>query len=291
MRIRLNKKGFTLIELLIVVAIIGIIAAIAIPNLLNAIQRGKQKRTMADMRSIATAIEAFSVDNNRYPQGGSPVVAIQSSVEPRYIKKLPTKDAWNGEYDYQRGPQPSSAQTYTLISYGKDNKPAKTNHRGSAFAGGTTFLVFGGWFMKMNQRGFTLIELLIVVAIIGIIVAIAVPNILDAVDRTKQRASVADMRTWGNAIGGYYSDKSILPPPGPIDTVRDELVPYAVSNLRNRDHWNNQLTYDVDLVAETYTVRSNGKDGVAGLGVTPTTWQNYDLDIVLQDGVFVNAPY
>jgi type IV pilus assembly protein PilA len=145
--------------------------------------------------------------------------------------------------------------------------------------------------MKMNQRGFTLIELLIVVAIIGIIVAIAVPNILDAVDRTKQRASVADMRTWGNAIGGYYSDKSILPPPGPIDTVRDELVPYAVSNLRNRDHWNNQLTYDVDLVAETYTVRSNGKDGVAGLGVTPTTWQNYDLDIVLQDGVFVNAPY
>ncbi|MEO6327242.1 MAG: prepilin-type N-terminal cleavage/methylation domain-containing protein, partial [Thermoanaerobaculia bacterium] len=59
-----NRKGFTLIELLIVVAIIGIIVAIAIPNLLNAIQRAKQKRTMADMRSIGTAIEAYAIDHN-----------------------------------------------------------------------------------------------------------------------------------------------------------------------------------------------------------------------------------
>ena len=89
MRIRLNKKGFTLIELLIVVAIIGIIAAIAIPNLLNAIQRGKQKRTMADMRAIGTAVEAFAVDNNRYPDSASPVSNITDDLEPIYIKKLP----------------------------------------------------------------------------------------------------------------------------------------------------------------------------------------------------------
>ena len=59
-----NSKGFTLIELLIVVAIIGIIAAIAIPNLLNAIDRGKQKRTMADMRSIGTSVESYAIDSN-----------------------------------------------------------------------------------------------------------------------------------------------------------------------------------------------------------------------------------
>ena len=58
-----KQHGFTLIELLIVVAIIGIIAAIVIPNLLNAVDRSKQKRTMADMRSVGTACESYSVDN------------------------------------------------------------------------------------------------------------------------------------------------------------------------------------------------------------------------------------
>ena len=57
-----RESGFTLIELLVVIAIIGILAAIAVPNLLNAVQRGKQKRTMSDMRALATAIEAYAVD-------------------------------------------------------------------------------------------------------------------------------------------------------------------------------------------------------------------------------------
>jgi prepilin-type N-terminal cleavage/methylation domain-containing protein len=62
-----NKNGFTLIELLIVVAIIGILAAIAIPNFLQAQTRAKVARSKADMRSIALAVEAYSVDNTNYP--------------------------------------------------------------------------------------------------------------------------------------------------------------------------------------------------------------------------------
>src|SRR5436309_12600716 len=95
MRQRSSNKGFTLIELLIVVAIIGIIAAIAIPNLLNAIQRGKQKRTMSDLRSIGTAIESYQVDNGFPPGTTSGAVSTISPVlEPTFIKVLPTKDAW-----------------------------------------------------------------------------------------------------------------------------------------------------------------------------------------------------
>jgi prepilin-type N-terminal cleavage/methylation domain-containing protein len=63
----MRKKGFTLIELLIVVAIIAILAAIAVPNFLEAQTRSKVSRVKADQRSVATAIEAYCVEWNSYP--------------------------------------------------------------------------------------------------------------------------------------------------------------------------------------------------------------------------------
>lgn len=65
---RMQQKAFTLIELLIVVAIIGILAAIAIPNFLEAQVRAKIARVKSDQRTLATALETYRVDNSAYPE-------------------------------------------------------------------------------------------------------------------------------------------------------------------------------------------------------------------------------
>ena len=66
----MRVRGFTLIELLIVAAIIAILAAIALPNFLEAQARAKTAREWSDMRSLATALEAYAVDQNAYPSHG-----------------------------------------------------------------------------------------------------------------------------------------------------------------------------------------------------------------------------
>ena len=122
-----KDSGFTLIELLIVVAIIGIIAAIAIPNLLNAIDRSKQKRTMADMRSVGTACEEYSIDNNFYPVQTSQgdVSGISTNLTPTYIKVVPTVDGWNWNIQYG---STTGGSAYTVRSLGKDG--AKNGNSG-----------------------------------------------------------------------------------------------------------------------------------------------------------------
>lgn len=161
----------------------------------------------------------------------------------------------------------------------------------------------------MNNKGFTLVELLIVVAIIGILVAIAVPNLLDAIDKSKQRATVAEIRLWGIALQDYNATVSKFPPPsgttsgggtdcGPYGSItdiptRDQLVPFSINTLATTDKWLHPLCYSTDPGnLTTYTVASCGKDGqcFAGMGVTPGTWFNFNLDMVLSDGIFVYQP-
>ena len=112
-RIRNRERGFTLIELLIVVAIIGIIAALLIPNFLDALQKAKQKRTVADMRNAGTAMfswltdqvgaaaagaAATEVDLSKYTTSDSTTVA--SVLVPQYLQSVPAKDGWKQDFHY-----------------------------------------------------------------------------------------------------------------------------------------------------------------------------------------------
>ena len=138
-----KDSGFTLIELLIVVTIIGLIAAMAIPNLINAIDRGKQKRTMNDMRALGSAVEMYAVDNNTYPKVSN-FPSLAPLLQPTYIKSVPAGDGWTHGWVFSG--DTTSGIDYTLTSLGKDGVPSVVNGGATTdfdcdivFAGGAFF--------------------------------------------------------------------------------------------------------------------------------------------------------
>jgi len=109
-----QRSGFTLIELLIVVAIIGIISAILIPNLLDSLQKAKQRRTMSDLSYMGKALMTWMTDEVGAAAAGASVRSVDLSeysstlsaseleerLVPRYLPAVPQNDGWGGDYEY-----------------------------------------------------------------------------------------------------------------------------------------------------------------------------------------------
>lgn len=120
------KSGFTLIELLIVVAIIGVLAAIAVPNFLNAQIRAKVAAAQSDMRALGTALEMYSLDNNAYPPFRHDINgewrykgALARLTSPvSYMNTIPNSDPFNSEAPSAYGGATDDANYgYTYVDY------------------------------------------------------------------------------------------------------------------------------------------------------------------------------
>ncbi|HEV8238900.1 MAG TPA: prepilin-type N-terminal cleavage/methylation domain-containing protein [Thermoanaerobaculia bacterium] len=145
-RLRNRQRGFTLIELLIVVAIIGIIAALLIPNFLDALQKAKQKRTVADIRNAGTAEMSWLTDQIAAAAAGASTTVVDvgdytqmatanlsNLLVPQYLQQVPDKDGWKENIDYYVTTNFSNKKIMLTRSYGQGGNDDGDTYTAGAF--------------------------------------------------------------------------------------------------------------------------------------------------------------
>jgi general secretion pathway protein G len=125
-----RQKGFTLIEVMVVVAILGLLAAMVVPNLIGRDEEARVNKAKQDISSLENALDLYRLDNFAYPSTDQGLEALvekpSGSPEPKrykeggYIKKLPT-DPWGNPYQYLR---PGTHGATDVYSFGPDQTPS-----------------------------------------------------------------------------------------------------------------------------------------------------------------------
>jgi general secretion pathway protein G len=124
---RLAQTGFTLIELMVVLVIIGVLAALIVPNVLERAEDAKVTAAHTDVTNLMQALKLYRLDNNRYPtqdQGLQALIA-KPATEPLpqnwkpYLEKLPN-DPWGHAYQYLN---PGVKGEVDVMSFGADGQP------------------------------------------------------------------------------------------------------------------------------------------------------------------------
>lgn len=123
-----NTKGFTLIEIMVVIVILGILAAVVVPNIMGRPDEARITKTKQDVRALETALDLYKLDNFNYPtteQGLEALVTKPTTPpEPKryreeaYLKKVP-KDPWENEYQYL---SPGEHGAIDIFSLGPDQQ-------------------------------------------------------------------------------------------------------------------------------------------------------------------------